>query len=242
MPRLSLRFSCSFLFLCFSLLSPPVTQTQLLQRQQVVVCSGSKEETTKTLLSVIDADNLPEEYGGTCTCTGGCVPAGGEYEPYKYRKDGSPINPINVDIGRRCMFLSHSCTKLFLNALFPSFHSYQLITSFAWKSNGNDRSSVGSFLLKAMILGSPYTMKRRMRWYLPTLVSSSLPPYLLLPPFSLFIFSSVQYLMISLILGEGGSTIGTSRSRQRTCQGRTTLRKARDLYPPMGQQLLHPPW
>jgi len=29
---------------------------------------------TKRLLELIDADNLPEEYGGTCKCDGGCVP------------------------------------------------------------------------------------------------------------------------------------------------------------------------
>jgi len=77
---------------------------------QVVVCSGGKEETTKTLLEVIDEENLPEEYGGSCSCEGGCIPAGGEYEPYRYREDGSPINPTSVDVGRRCT--SHHTTPL----------------------------------------------------------------------------------------------------------------------------------
>jgi len=67
---------------------------------KVIVCTGSKEETTKTLLEIIDPEDLPEEYGGTCKCEGGCVPGGGPYD--NFRSDGSPINPVSVDVGRRC--------------------------------------------------------------------------------------------------------------------------------------------
>jgi plastocyanin len=52
-----------------------------------------------TLLEAIDEENLPAEYGGTCQCTGSCIPGGGKFVDAK--QDGTTYNPVEVNIGRK---------------------------------------------------------------------------------------------------------------------------------------------
>jgi hypothetical protein len=46
--------------------------------QEKVVFTKNAEETRRVLLQAVDADKLPKFLGGTCECTGGCVPVKGE--------------------------------------------------------------------------------------------------------------------------------------------------------------------
>jgi hypothetical protein len=54
---------------------------------------------------VIDAENLPEEYGGKSTCEGGCVPGGGKFCDQK--DDGTSYNPLQATVGRKGASVRH---------------------------------------------------------------------------------------------------------------------------------------
>jgi len=87
--------NCPSIFsIVYKLCSPVVDKKTL---DKVFVLGGPREYVPQ-LLKYIDADQLPEEYGGNCKCEGGCLPAGGPY--IDLNPDGTTRNPASVTVSR----------------------------------------------------------------------------------------------------------------------------------------------